>query len=151
MSTDTIDCYILPSAPLPLLLPTDCIADVVAEPQIVPLKSGSADWMKGHTTWSNQRLSVISYDGLLGEDQKIPEGKQANLVVLNPIPEAIRKAYSGIVCNGDIQEVSLDSDIQLVDLPDGVDKRYVEGTIQASDQTFIVPKLAALAVAFSYF
>ena len=74
-----------------------------------------------------------------------------HLVVLNPIPNAARKSYSGLICYGDIQEVTLSTDLEFVDLPESVDKRYVDATIKVGEQSFLVPKLAALGVAFTYF
>jgi len=156
MSTDVIDCYVLPAKPLPLLLPIDCIAEVVENPDIEPLEKVSANWMMGHVTWSNQRLSIISFSSLL--DSSLDEAKKSNskknkphLVVLNPIPGAIRKAYTGMVCYGDVQQVTIETSAEMADLPEDVDKRYVEGTIKVSEQHYLVPRLAALAVAFSYF
>ena len=156
MSTDVIDCYILPATPLPLLLPTDCIAEVVQSPEIEPLEKVAANWMMGHATWNNQRLSIISCNALL--DSTLGESKQstsvkdnAQLIVLNPIPGAIRKAYTGMICYGDVEQVAMGSDIEMADLPNEVDKRYVEGAIKTSDQQYLVPRLTALAVAFSYF
>lgn len=156
MNTETVDCYIVPAEPLPMLLPIDCIADVVESPEIMPIANVSAKWMKGHTIWNNQRLSVMSYSTLVGSalndtDNDESENGQAHLVVLNPIPDAVRKAYTGIVCYGDVQQVSIESDAQLLDLPVGIDKRYVDGVLKSSGQQFIVPRLTALAVAFWYF
>jgi len=156
MSTDTVDCYILPAEPLPLLLPADCIADVVEYPEITALENVTANWMTGHVTWNNQRLSVMSYSALLdptlNESKKRKSKKRRpHLVVLNPIPDAVRKAYTGIICYGDIEQVHIGSDVEFTALPEGVDKRYVDGVMQASEKQFIVPRLTALAVAFSYF
>ena len=72
-------------------------------------------------------------------------------MVLNPIPDAVRKAYSGLLCFGGVQRVSVDSEISFGDIPDNLDKRYVDAVVQSKNQQFIIPKLAALGVAFSYF
>ena len=156
MSTDVIDCYVIPAEPMPLLLPTDCIAEIVKGPEIEPLEKDSANWMMGHTTWNNQRLSIISFNALLDstldESGKSKSAKnESQLVVLNPIPGAIRKAYSAVICFGDVQQVAIEPDAVMADLPDGADKRYVEGSVKVSEQQYLVPRLTALAVAFSYF
>ena len=151
MSNEIIDCYILPAEPLPLLLPTECIADVVDNPTIEPLENVSAVWMTGHATWNNQRLSVISYNALLDPAIDDSSKSKAHLVVLNPIPGAIRKAYTGIVCYGDVMKVKIQQDVDMAEVPEGIDKRYVEAALRALDQNVLVPRLTALAVAFSYF
>ena len=78
---------------MPLLLPVETIAEVVAKPQIEALQNAPASWMKGHVNWRNQRLPVLSYAGL--HDSKLKDkstkAKDSLLVVLNPIPNAARK------------------------------------------------------------
>jgi len=48
MSEQKLDCYILPSTPKPLLIPQECVAEVVAKPVIEKLGSAPASWMQGH-------------------------------------------------------------------------------------------------------
>ena len=151
MSEQTIDCFILPSEPLPLLLPKECIASIMAKPVIDAMKKAPASWMRGHVNWENQRLPVLSYAALHNAEADESGKNKPHLVVLNPIPNAARKSYSGLICYGDIQEVTLSTDLEFVDLPESVDKRYVDATIKVGEQSFLVPKLAALGVAFTYF
>lgn len=135
---------------------------MVAKPLIEGLESAPAQWMQGHVNWRNQRLPVMDFGGLHTfaasadgkkdkSDKKTKASSDELLVVLNPIPGAARKAYSALLCRGDVQQVSLEPNLNFTDLPEGVDKRYVEAVIEIDQQTFIVPKLTAIAVAFSYF
>lgn len=156
MSSQKLDCYILPTEPKPLLLPVDCVAEIVAKPVVEALESAPAQWMQGHVNWNNQRLPVMDYAGLhtfAGETGKGKKKTKADeiLVVLNPIPGAARKAYSALLCRGDVQQVSVEPNLHFTELPEGVDKRYVDGVIDLDGQSFIVPKLTAIAVAFTYF
>lgn len=153
MSTETLDCYILPSAKIPLLLPVETISDVVAKPEIEMLTKAPASWMKGHVNWRNQRLPVVSYDSLHDAKLKTKSASADDslLVVLNPIPNAARKTYSGLLCHGDVKKVTVEPNMGLGDVPEGMDKRYIEAVIKIGDTVFIVPKLVALGVAFSYF
>ena len=68
------------------------------------MNDAPANWMKGHVNWRNQRLPVLSFSSL--QDASIDESrkKKPHLVVLNPIPHAARKAYSGLLwyCSGDL-------------------------------------------------
>lgn len=101
MSEPTLDCYIIPGEPLPLLLPKVCVADVVVKPEIKSLENAKTNWIEGHVTWRNQRLSVLNYSALL--DPKLDQSNKykSRLVVLNPIPNAARKAYAGVLVTCD--------------------------------------------------
>ncbi len=151
MSKDSLDCYIVPGVPLPLLLPIECIAEVIAKPEIEALGGTPANWMKGYVNWNNQRLPVLSFSAL--HDSSLDESKKRKprLVVLNPIPEAVRKAYTGILCYGEVEQVSVDPSMVFAESPDDVDRRYIEAVIKIGKKDYIVPKLSALSVAFSYF
>jgi len=153
MSTETLDCYILPSATAPLLLPVEAISEVVAKPEIEMLENAPASWMKGHVNWRNQRLPVLSYDGLhdAKRKDKSAKAKDALLVVLNPIPNAARKTYSGLFCHGEVKRITVEPNLEFAEMPEGMDKRYVEALVKIGDTEFVIPKLVALGVAFSYF
>jgi hypothetical protein len=151
MAKTSLNCYVLPAQPLPLLLPIECVAALVEDPEISAIEGAPANWMKGHVTWENQRVSVLSYsalhDGELDESDRL----QPVLVVLNPIPDAARKAFSGILTFGSVSEIEVDDSIEGAEMPSEVDRRYVEATVAIGTQKYIIPKLAALGVAFSYF
>ena len=153
MSSESLDCYILPSAGTPLLLPVETVSEVVAKPVIEQLESAPASWMKGHVNWRNQRLPVLSYAGL--HDAKLKDkpadDEDALMVVLNPIPNAARKTYSGLFCHGEVKKITIEPNLEFSELSEKMDKRYVEAVVKIGDAEFIIPKLVALGVAFSYF
>jgi chemosensory pili system protein ChpC len=153
MSTETLDCYILPSATMPLLLPVETISEVVAKPEIEMLTKAPANWMKGHVNWRNQRLPVVSYGGLHDAklEAKSPSADDSLLVVLNPIPNAARKTYSGLLCHGQVKRITVEPNLEFGDMPEDMDKRYIEAVVKIGGTEFIIPKLVALGVAFSYF
>ena len=153
MAKETLACYILPTLPLPLLLPRDCVAQVVSEPQLQYLDNPPASWMKGHVNWRNQRLPVLSYPSL--HDAKFKDksvsAEDALLVVLNPIPNAARKTYAGLFCHGEVKRITVEPSLEFGEMPENADKRYVEAVVKIGGSEFLVPKLVALGVAFSYF
>lgn len=151
MSQASIDCYILPSTPLPLLLPKECVAAVVAKPTIDTMDEAPASWMRGHVNWENQRLPVLSYALLHDPDLDESKKRKPHLAILNPIPNAARKTYSGLMCYGDVQEITLEPNLEFAEKPESVDRRYIDAVIKIGGKDFIVPKLASLGVAFSYF
>lgn len=153
MSTETLDCYILPSVNMPLLLPVETISEVVAKPEVEMLENAPASWMRGHVNWRTQRLPVLSYDGLhdAAFKSKSDQADDSLLVVLNPIPNAARKTYSGLHCHGEVKQITVEPNMEFGEVPEDMDKRYVEAVVKIGDTNFIIPKLVALGVAFSYF
>lgn len=151
MANKSIICYAIPSLPLPLLLPVECVAAVVKDPQIDVMTEAPAKWMRGHATWNNQRLPILSYAGLHDEGYDESQELSASMVVLNPIPNAVRKAYSGLLCHGELKQIGIDDGSAYIETPENMDKRYVEAVIDFEGISYIIPKLAALEVAFSYF
>lgn len=146
-----MQCYKIPASPLPMLLPIECIAEVVAKPDITPLQDTRAKWMCGHVTWSNHRLPVLSYSVLHNAELDESKKSKAKLVVLNPVPNAVRKAYAAILCFGDVETLEVDDSLVYTDIDETVDRRYVEAVVEFSGQRYLIPKLTSLAVAFSYF
>lgn len=151
MADKKLQCYVIPSQPLPLLLPIECVAEIVSKPDIVARKDAPVNWMRGQVNWKNQLVSVMSYAAL--HDAKLDESKKRkpHLVVLNPIPDAVRKTYTSLICYGDIQELTIDRTAIYQEMPDKLDRRYVEAVVGIGDDSFVIPKLDALGVAFSYF
>jgi len=147
-----MQCYVIPSLPLPLLLPVECVAQVVEEPNIDELSDGAAKWMVGHVSWNNQRVPVMDYASL--QNSKLDSAVKLDqvLVVLNPVPSAARKAFSGLLCNGEVKTIEVDASVAMGQAPESADKRYIEAVVELpGEQQYIVPKLAAISVAFSYF
>ncbi|NND81147.1 MAG: hypothetical protein HKN50_01830 [Gammaproteobacteria bacterium] len=149
--TADIDCYLLPAKPLPVVLPLECVAEVIAKPDIEPAETGSANWMVGHTTWQNQRLPVMSFDALNDSNAKIKGRRKAHLVVLNPVPSAARKSYAAWLCFGNIERLTVGHSALMAEIPEQLDRRYVDAVVRINKIEAVVPKLAAISVAFSYF
>ena len=151
MADKKLQCYVIPGQPLPLLLPIECVAELVSKPDIVAREDAPVNWMRGQVNWQNQFVPVMSYSAL--HDAKLDESKKRKpqLVVLNPIPAAARKAHTSLICYGDIKELAIDGSAVYQEIPDNLDRRYVEAVVGIGNDSFVVPKLDALGVAFSYF
>lgn len=148
---NSLQCYVIPSEPLPLILPVECVAEVAPDPEIEPMADAPAKWMIGYTTWQNQRLPLMSFSALQNPTSDDVPNLAPYLVVLNPVAEAARKAYTGLVCFGDVEQVSVDQNVVVASTPDFVDRRYIEAVIDFDGRQCMVPKLSAISVAFSYF
>jgi len=151
MSKQELECYVLPSVPMPILLPVECIAEVVASPKVDEMSKAPTNWMRGHANWQNQRLPVLSYAAL--HDSKLDESRKrkSHLVVLNPIPNAARKAYAGLLCFGDVKKMKVGTSMAFAEIPENLDRRYVDAVVKLGKKDYMIPKLTALSVAFTYF
>ena len=151
MSDKEINCYIIPSVPMPILLPLECIAEIVAKPAVEPLNDAAESWMKGHVNWRNQHLPVISFSSL--QDSSVDESfeKKPNLVVLNPIAQSSRKRYSGLICYGDIEQVVIDNTLVYAHHDEDVDRTYIDAIVTLEKQDLLVPKLGVLGDVYSKF
>lgn len=146
---NTLSCYIIPGQDFDCIVPKSCVADVVAEPELMRLQKATAGWIIGHCLWQHQRLSVLQLDKLL--NAKLDAAvKNAKLVVLTPIAGSARLVYSALLCDGDIKQIDIDESASFADTPADLDRRYIEKAIEFQGETYLIPKLPALAVAFSY-
>lgn len=145
-----VECYVIPSTPMPMLVPLECVAEIVAKPEITALKESPANWMRGHVVWQNQRLSAISFASLVKNDVDESKKRNPHMVVLNPIPNAARMSYAGLICYGKIQQIKVDEKASFGEVSDDMDRRYVEKVVKIKKKNYVIPKLSALAVAFTY-
>ena len=147
----TLQCYLIPCLPLPLLLPFECVAEIVEGPEIEALEKGAAPWMIGHTDWQSQRIPVMSYSALQNAEFDPENRTDQFLVVLKPVPSAARKAFSGLICDGRINQIEVDQNVAMEKASVSVDNRYVEAVVSIAGEQYVIPKLSAISVAFSYF
>lgn len=146
---NTLSCYIIPGQDFDCIIPQSCVADVVVQPEITRLEKASAGWIIGHSLWQHQRLSVLQLDKLLNAklDTSV---KRPMLAILTPIAGSARLVYSALLCDGDVKQIDIDSSATFIDTPEGLDRRYIEKAVEFQGETYLIPKLPALAVAFSY-
>ena len=96
-------------------------------------------------------VQVMYYPALHEPSLDVADSADPHLVVLNPIPGAARKVYTSLVCDGEIEEIEIDGSAVFEEVPEGLDKRYIEAIVMLDEVKYLVPKLDALGVAFSYF
>ncbi len=150
MSETSLSCYRIDTEPYSLVLPSDCIADVIEAPKLIADPSQKASWMAGYVEWNGQELPLLCFENLLNDDFERPDTSPV-VTVLQPIPKAARKAYTAILSFGKVTKFDLASDVQDADFPEGFDRRYVEGALSLDGDILLIPRLAALGVAFSYY
>ena len=150
MSDTSLTCYKIDAEPFSLILPSECVAEIVAEPIITADSSHKAPWMAGYLTWNSQEIPLLCFENLLVADFERPEGRLI-VTILNPIPKAARKTYGALLSFGEVQQITIPSDVEDVASPQEIDRRHVEAALAVNGSICIVPRLAALGVAFSYY
>ena len=150
MSETTLICYKIDAEPFSLILPSECIVEVVSDPVITTDASQKAPWMAGYLTWNSQEIPLLCFENLLVADFERPDSPPV-VTILNPIPKAARKTYGALLSFGEVQKIEVASDVDDVVNPQEIDRRYVEAALALDGSICIVPRLAALGVAFSYY
>lgn len=150
MNDAIIKCYKVDSEPYALIFPEACVAGIVEAPEIIVDPSHKAAWMAGYIVWNSQEIPLLCFENLVNAQFERPT-VGARVTVLNPIPKAARKTYGALLSFGAVQEVQIASDVSDTNTPTQIDRRYVEGALTVHGDICIIPRLAALGVAFSYF
>ncbi|MEO0367908.1 MAG: hypothetical protein AAF197_03875 [Pseudomonadota bacterium] len=146
----SLNCLKLPGYPAPLLLPNECIAETISEPDLSSIKVGNAIWMRGYVPWNGDEIPLMSFDYLANSDFEEPEAKPI-IAILNPIPKTARRTYGALLCFGESEQVVVEPETETTNIPNELDRRYCEMAINHDNTICVIPKLSALGVAFGYF
>ena len=147
-SENPVHCMLLPTEPVALLMPSACIAEVIASPEILA-KEGTSTWMAGHTQWRGQRIAVMSWEAL--HPGTLPEeGRRARVVVMNPMPDSVGSGFWAILCYGEIQPVAIHAHTASCDPPNELDDRYVAMTVLLGEDLAVIPDMKALGLVLTY-
>lgn len=150
MTETTLSCIKIESTPHSLILPSECVAHIVHEPEVLSDAGQQAKWMAGYALWNGQEIPLLCFENLVSESFDRPDLKP-KVIILNPIPKAPRKTYGALLCFGEIGEITLPSSIKDAPLPAEIDRRYCESAFEHDGNVYIIPRLTALGVAFSYY
>ena len=131
----------VPTDNLPLLLPSACMAEVVALPVLARAPLAPA-WFLGVLGWRLRPVPVISYDLLMGGDGHKP-GARARIVVLYPLPGRQPWEFVGILSVAEPQSRIIDGGVAPAALEDSY--HYIAAALKFGERTVGVPDFAALA------
>ena len=131
----------VPTDNLPLLLPSACMAEVVALPALTRVPQ-APPWLLGVIGWRLRPVPVISYDMLLGGEWHTP-GARARIVVLYPLPGRQAWEFVGILSVSEPQSRIIDGGVAPAALEDSF--HYIAAALKFDERTVGVPDFAALA------
>lgn len=131
----------VPTDNLPLLLPSACMAEVVALASLAKVPH-APPWLLGVLGWRLRPVPVVSYDILAGGSGYAP-GARARVVVLYPLPGRKAWEFVGILAASEPQSHIIDSDAATAAVEDSF--RYIAAALSLEGRTVGIPDFAALA------
>ncbi len=143
-----VHCMLLPTEPVSLLVPSACIAEVIASPVLEGLVN-EAEYLAGVMVWHEQRIPVISWEAL--HPGAVPDTeRRAKAAVMNPMPGTAGSGYWAIHCYGDIQAAAIHQHTASCESPAGLDERYIAMTVKLGDELAVIPDMGALGLLLTY-
>jgi chemotaxis signal transduction protein len=131
----------VPTDNLPLLLPSACMAEVVALSRLAHVPH-APPWLLGVLGWRLRPVPVVSYDMLAGGTGHAP-GPRARVVVLYPLPGRKAWEFVGLLASSEPQSRIIDSSMAPAAIEDSF--RYIAAALKFDGRTVGVPDFAALA------
>jgi chemosensory pili system protein ChpC len=141
MVRDPVHALEVPTDNLPLLLPSACMAEVVALPRLARVPQ-APPWLIGVLGWRLRPVPVVSYDLLTGGAGHTP-GPRARVVVLYPLPGRKPWEFVGILSVAEPQSRIIDGGVAPAALEDSF--RYIAAALKFDERTVGIPDFAALA------
>jgi chemotaxis signal transduction protein len=134
----------VPTDTLPLLLPSACMAEVVALAHLARVPHAPA-WCLGVLGWRLRPVPVVSYDVLVGGQPRSP-GPRARVVVLYPLTGRESWEFVGILANSEPQSRVIDNAVASVTVQASF--RYIAAALKLDERIVGIPDFSALARVF---
>jgi len=131
----------VPTDSLPLLLPSACMAEVVALSALTRVPQ-SPHWMLGVLGWRSRPVPVFSYDLLAGGEWRLP-GHRARVVVLYPLPGRKPWEFVGLLASAEPQSRPVDGGMASVTVQDTYP--CIAAGLRVQDHIVGIPDFAALS------
>jgi chemosensory pili system protein ChpC len=139
-----VHCMLLPTEPVSLLVPSACIAEVIASPVLERSVDGT-EYITGYTVWRGQRIPVISWEAL--HPGAVPDTeRRPRVAVMNPTSDSAGSGYWAIHCYGDIEAAAIHLHTASCEPPAGMDERYIAMTVTLGDRLAVIPDMGAVAL-----
>ena len=138
---DPVHALEVPTDNLPLLLPSACLAEVVALPRLTRVPH-APPWLLGVFGWRLRPVPVVSYDMLAGGEGHTP-GPRARVAVLYPLPGRQPWEFVGILSVSEPQSRIIDGAAALAAQEESF--HCIAAALKFDERTVGIPDFAALA------
>jgi chemosensory pili system protein ChpC len=111
---DEIYCQLIPLRQLRLIVPRNCVAEVVRH---VPAEAAPADgpaWFRGFFPWNGMRLPLVSFEDLCGRLGQEPGGR-TRIAIFHAMSGKLDSGYFGVLAEGFPQLVRVNRDVMRLD------------------------------------
>jgi chemosensory pili system protein ChpC len=130
----------IPHHTLPLLVPSACMAEVVAPTRLARVPHGP-NWLLGVLGWRLRPVPVISYD-TLATGEYYPPGPRSRVVVLYPLPGREAWEFVGLLTSSEPQSRLVDAGATTVTVQDTYP--CVAAAVRVEDRVAGIPDFDAL-------
>ena len=117
IAADELYSLLVPLSGDRLIVPRACVAEVVRFSQ-PDRAAGASDWMLGSVNWNGRPLSVVSFEGTLGNEVPVATGR-TRIVVFYASSGHIKMGYFGILTQGFPQLVRVNRDVLKLESREG--------------------------------
>lgn len=140
-SKDSVHALEIPNHTMPLLLPSACMAEVVALTRLTRVPH-APPWVLGVLGWRLRPVPVISYD-ILATGEGYTPGPRSRVVVLYPLPGREPWEFLGIQASAEPQSRQIDSSAMAVAVEDSFP--CIATALRIDDRLLGIPDFDALA------
>ena len=138
---DPVHALELPNYTMPLLLPSACMAEVVALTKLARVPH-APPWFLGVLGWRLRPVPVISYDILATGEGSAP-GPRSRVVVCYPLPGREPWEFLGILASSEPQSRQIDATFKSVSVQDSFP--CIAAGLRIDDRMVGIPDFQALA------
>jgi len=135
----------VPTAAATLVVPAITVAEVVAKPAEIKPLPAAEPWVAGYFRWRNYPATLVSFD-------RIAAGRESpgfsRVCVFHPLPGRQSFDYFALIMEGEPRSMEITDSAGAGPLPAHLYEQFVAGTLQAVDQTLVIPDFGALKAAF---
>jgi len=135
---------IVPTANMPILVPSASIAEVVNVSELVSLPL-TPDWCLGVIGWRQRAVPVVSFEALMGNPAQRP-APRSKIIIFFPIPGRKDFEFFGVLSSSEPQPHTVSPDEGLVTAQ--VDSPIIAAALELGGVTVGVPDYQVLQSAF---
>ena len=140
-----VACTLIPVQGFNLLIPNQCIAEILVRPEITPSQT-TLDGCIGEVDWLNKKLPVIYFEKLNTSEKSPPSLNKKNIIVAIQFPlNNTEVIHFGILSNQTPQVIPANNQTMDREISPKKTHQYAMSYIQISNKSALIPDLQRIA------
>ena len=135
----------VPTAVATLVVPAVAVAEVVAKPPDLRPLPAVEPWVEGYFRWRNYPVTLVSFDRMAAGWES-PDFSR--VCIFHPLPGRHAFDYFALIMEGEPRSMEITESAGAGPLPLHLSEQFAAGTLQAVDQTLVIPDFGAMKAAF---